>query len=266
MYVRGTISGIISINQRRDGYIYNSGKNIFSTDTNSPIYKLRFSRDSTKLAATVSNGYLYIYYRKSDSWSTTRSSYLLYPFSISFDGSKQLAVGRVNSTDGLVQIEDFIAINCSSDPNSTGVNDSRATCACLPGYSYIGAFCGLVNCSSPFESYSADTNANSTACNCIEGFYWNTDRASCVRNCSADVLSTGKNYDDESCYCLLGTDWIGSSCVLNCEGLNNSNQTSNGSNGCNCDTGFIYDFRIRQCVRDCVNINNSQGFNPNNLT
>lgn len=58
-------------------------------------------------------------------------------------------MGNVNSTNGLVQIEDFIANDCSSDPNSQGVNDSLTTCACLDGYSYIGAFCQIIDCSSP---------------------------------------------------------------------------------------------------------------------
>jgi hypothetical protein len=67
MFVRGASNGDIRINQRTNGYNYTESYDL-STSSTDPVVKIKFSRDSTKLAVNSGSNKFYLYYRNDTNW------------------------------------------------------------------------------------------------------------------------------------------------------------------------------------------------------
>jgi hypothetical protein len=155
-------------------------------------------------------------------------------------------------------------INCLAISNSNG-QISLNSCACIQGYVWNGSAC------------VQSTPSNNTTSNCSTGYVWTG--LSCQINCSA-ISGTSGILSLDSCACIQGFTWNGSTCVqstpsnnttnncsigyvwtgLNCQidclAIRNSNGQS-GLNSCYCVSGFVWNGFA--CQFNCLAINNSNG-------
>jgi hypothetical protein len=97
--------------------------------------------------------------------------------------------------------------NCSEIPGSQFTSDGKCTCNltfvfvdnnCQWGFLFNRPFSNSgQECGSLLFAMSNPNNVNS--CLCVTGYYWNL--SGCVRNCSQDIYSDGKNLGPLNCSC-----------------------------------------------------------------
>lgn len=115
----------------------------------------------------------------------------------------QNSTGSINNTDGCLCPARFYynatftqcLINCTLVPNSLGSNNvasSKCNCISTSDWNPINLTCDL-NCTRAFSNYPGQ-------------YFWNFSISNCQRNCSIPY-STGKNTNTSACECVTGFTW-----------------------------------------------------------
>lgn len=132
---------------------------------------------------------------------------------------------------------------------------SAGVCICLTNYYFdIPSGQCLVNCT--LIPGATGTAANLQECLCPSDSYYliKNGQGGCQLNCSAIADTVQEAADFGSCICHENMDWLERSCVPNCGKIEYSDPVPLDNNTCNCAINYIWINKIKECARDCSDV------------